>query len=206
MTFPNLGWLPLVIGWDYIERETATSHNALVNLSSIVAQRSNVQHSCPASMLDLRFVNISAGQITSSQLALQHSSFVFPFLDGFLNIPVGQEVKFLQLIAGGGGRGGPISSKSKGFGKNGGGAGAGGGAGGGGGGGAGGGMGLQHSSFVFPMTLDKSLSVPVGQLKLLHNDGGFERIENVIAPPPTNIIKQNIVINILILVLICIKY
>jgi len=143
----------------------------------------------------------------SSQLASQHSSFVFPFLDGFLNIPVGQEVKFLQLIAGGGGGGGgPISSKSKGFGKNGGGAGAGGGAGGGGGGGAGGGMGLQHSSFVFPMTLDKSLSVPVGQLKLLHNDGGFERIENVIAPPPTNITKQNIVINILILVLICIKY
>ena len=94
-------------------------------------------------MLSLRFVNISAGQITSSQLASQHSSFVFPFLDGFLNIPVGQEVKFLQLIAGGGG------------------------------GGAGAGiMGMQHSSFVFPLTLEKgnpTLSIPAGHLKSAHD-------------------------------------
>jgi len=74
---------------------------------------------------------------------------------------------------------------------------------------------LQHSCAVFPLTLEESLTISAGQVKLLHNgrgdgggdggDGGwlsefFEK--STIALPPINRKNKHIVINILILVFI----
>ena len=76
---------------------------------------------------------------------------------------------------------------------------------------------LQHSCAVFPLTLEESLTISAGQVKLLHNgrgDGGgggggdgrlsefFEESTNAIALPPINRKTKHIVINILILVFI----